>query len=136
MGAMLTLTTFCGCAGMFMAGVPINADKDYPEYLGVKLTPLVFPAAVITNGRLVEKPYIHMPYNEPYGKKIADVPRGTVITIDHIVREYNAENEIYDYVMGKIDVPGYSGSVVVGVCNGREHWVLERCVDSSEFKIM
>ncbi len=135
MGVILTLIT-SGCAGMFMAGMPINADRYYPEYLGVKLTPLIFPAAVIKNGKLVEKPYIHMPYDQPYGKKIADISKGTVIIIDHVVREYNVENEIYDYVMGRIDVPGYSGFVVVGVCDGREHWALDRCIDLTQYKIM
>lgn len=135
MGVILTLITFSGCAGMFMTGIPINADKYYPEYLGVKLTPLIFPAAIIENGKL-EEPYIHMPYDQPYGKKIADVPKGTVITIDHVVRKYNVENEIYDYVMGQIDVPGYKGFIAVGICNGRKNRNIDKCIDLTEYKIL
>lgn len=132
-GFILILFVFSGCAGMFMAGIPINADKYYPEFIGIKLTPLIYPAAVINNGVII---YIHMPYDEPYGQFIAKVPERTVITIDHVIRKYNVENEIYDYVMGRIDVPGYSGFVVVGVCDGREHWALDRCIDLTQYKIM
>lgn len=129
---VLSLITFSGCAGMLMAGVPFNADKYYPEFIGVKLMPLQ-PAAIIRNAGNVG---IHIPYTQPYGQLIARIPEGTIITINNIVRTYNVENEITDTIMGKIDVPGYRGLVAIATCDGREHWTLDSCIDSTKYKII
>ena len=131
-GVCFSLIALSGCAGMFMAGIPINADKYYPEFIGVKLKPLQ-PAAIIRNAGNVG---IHIPYTKPYGQLIARIPEGTTITIDSVVRTYNVENEVTDTIMGKIDVPGYSGLVAIATCDGREHWTLERCIDLNKYKIM
>ena len=132
MVTLVTLITFSGCAGMFVAGVPINADKNYPEFIGIKLMPLQ-PAAIIKNDWGIA---VHIPYTIPYGELVAKIPDGTVITIEHVIRTYNVKNEVGDTIMGRIDVPGYSGLVAVATCNGKEQWTIERCINSSKYKVL
>jgi hypothetical protein len=114
---------------MFITGVPINVDKDYPEFIGIKLIPLQ-PAAIIKNAGGIG---IHIPYTIPYGKLIAKIPEGTIITIEHIVRKYNVENEANDTLMGRVDIPGYRGLFAVAICNAKE---IDRCIDPRKFRII
>ncbi|MFH1777532.1 MAG: hypothetical protein ABH952_08260 [Candidatus Omnitrophota bacterium] len=133
-GIMLTLITFYGCTGMFMSGIRFNVDKYYPKFIGVKLIPLKYPSSIKKN---VNDFYIAVPDDAPeYDYAIANVPEGTVITISHVIREYTVENEINDFVMGQIDVPGYKGLVILGLCDGRKNWAIDRCIDLTKYKIL
>jgi len=129
----LIIMFLTGCAGMFIAGVPINADEHYQEFLGIQLKTIVYPAAIINNGA---NTYVHMPHNKPYGKFIADVPESTIITIHHVVRKYSAKNDIFDHLEGQIDVPGYNGFVTVGICDGSmQKKLIEKCIDLTKYEI-
>lgn len=130
---ILILIPLSGCAGMFLAGIPMDVDKRYPDFIGLKLTPVVYPAVVIKNADVV---YIHMPHDQPYGHFIASVPEGTIITIDHVIRKYNVEDEVNDVIMGQVNVPGYIGPIAVGCCNGKKHETIDKCIDLTEYKIV
>ncbi len=123
------------CFGSLTLGMSFNVDEKYRNYIGVRVAPKIFPAAILSNGRNIE-PYIHMPYNMPYGKFKAMVPEGTIITIVHIIRAYGPDDGVYDSVKGSINVPGYNGLVVIGICDGKKIPTLEQCIDLKEYEIL
>lgn len=114
--------------------MPIDADKYYPQFIGLKITPTVYPAVILKGSHGYG---IHLPHNEPYGNFVADVPKGTIIIIEHIERQYNVYNEIMDTVIGKIDLPNFNGLVAVGKCDGRKKSrLIGECIQLEKYKIL
>lgn len=124
-----------GCVSLFLMGEHFNVDRNYKEFIGIKVATKITPAAILMER---STPYIQMHYDKPHGLVYkANVPKGTIITVTHVLREYILSgDDVFDRVWGEIDVPGYKGPVMVGVCDGKKHEDIYHCIESDKYEIL
>jgi hypothetical protein len=91
---------------------PVLSTK-YHDLLGQKiktLTPMTLEKSINNIG---DNYYFINYQHVDYGRKIVDIPVGTVLIVDHMNRKYHIEYGTTDELIVRLNVPGYTGKAIL-----------------------
>jgi len=110
---IMLFSFFLGCS-VICPNVPFPVlSTKYHDLLGREIKTLV-PLTLERDINTAGDNYVFINYiGADYGKKIADIPVGTILTIDHLNRKYHIEYGTSDELIVRLNIPGYKGKAVL-----------------------